>query len=212
MMPYETALLYMERVENARPTIFSHGILKECDKIVICIVYHWEEVIGLVMTDREAEITRMMETYGGMLAGLCTAMLGDPDLAQDVTQETFMRAYRSLNRFDGKHEKTWLTRIAVNLCRDQWRSRWFRHMDRRVTPDMLPETAAPAGEENGRVLEAVQTLPGKLREVVLLRYFQDMEPEEIARALGINRATVYRRLDKAHGALRTILEGEDPDA
>ena len=162
--------------------------------------------------DREREITRMMEAYGGMLAGLCTAMLGDPDIAQDITQETFLRAYRSFDRFDGKCEKTWLTRIAMNLCRDHWRSRWFRNVDRRVTPDMLIEAAAPQEERSGQVLEAVRALPVKLREVVLLKYFQDMDTDEMARALRISRATVYRRLEKAHGMLRIVLEGEDWNA
>lgn len=154
----------------------------------------------------------MMETWGGMLAGLCTAMLGDPDLAQDITQETFLRAYRGLRRFDGRGERAWLTRIAVNLCRDHWRSRWFRYMDRRVTPDMLPEPVAPTGEEGGRVLEAVQQLPEKLREVILLKYFQDMTIDEMTHALTANRATIYRRLDKAHRALKELLEGEEQHA
>lgn len=154
----------------------------------------------------------MMETYGSMLAGLCTALLKDADLAQDMTQETFLRAYRGLRHFDGANEKAWLTRIAVNLCRDQWKSRWFRHMDRRVTPEMLPEPVVPTDERDGRVLEAVQALPARLREVVLLRYFQDMDMEDTARALGVNRATIYRRLDKAHRALKEILKGEDQDA
>lgn len=154
----------------------------------------------------------MMDAYGGMLAGLCTAMLGDPDLAQDITQETFLRAFRSFGRFDGKSEKTWLTRIAMNLCRDYWRSRWFRSVDRRVTPEMLPETAAPENDNSGQVLEAVRALPVKLREVVLLKYFQDMDTDEMARALRISRATVYRRLDRAHAMLRIVLEGEDWNA
>lgn len=162
--------------------------------------------------DREAEITRMMETYGGMLAGLCTALLGDADLAQDMTQETFLRAFRHWSRYDGRSEKAWLTRIAVNLCRDQWRSRWFRHMDRRITPEMLPEPAAPQEEQSGWVLEAVGELPPRFREVVLLKYFQDMDTEEITRALNINRATVYRRLDKAHRLLKDMLKGEDGHA
>ena len=162
--------------------------------------------------DREVEITRMMEAYGGMLAGLCTAMLGDPDLAQDITQETFLRAFRSFHRFDGRSEKTWLTRIAMNLCRDHWRSRWFRHVDRRVTPDMLLDAAAPEDETGGQVLEAVRALPVKLREVVLLKYFQDMDTDEMVRALRISRATVYRRLDKAHETLRIALKGEDWNA
>lgn len=160
----------------------------------------------------EAEITRMMETYGGMLVGLCTAMLGDADLAQDVTQETFLKAFRGFAHFDGRSEKAWLTRIAVNLCRDQWKSRWFRHVDRRVTPEMLPEPAAPEAEQDDRVLESVQKLPAKLREVILLRYFQDMDTEEMTHVLGVNRATVYRRLDKAYGMLKVILKGEDQDA
>lgn len=162
--------------------------------------------------DREAEITRMMEAYGGMLAGLCTAMLGDPDLAQDITQETFLRAFRSFHRFDGKSEKTWLTRIAMNLCRDHWRSRWFRNVDRRVTPEMLPDAAAPEDGGSDQVLEAVRALPVKLREVVLLKYFQDMDTDEMVRALRISRATVYRRLDKAHETLRIALKGEDWNA
>ena len=162
--------------------------------------------------DREKEITRMMEAYGGMLAGLCTALLGDPDLAQDMTQETFLRAFRSFHRFDGRSEKTWLTRIAMNLCRDHWRSRWFRNVDRRVTPEMLPEAAAPEDDAGGQVLIQVRALPAKLKEVVLLKYFQDMDTDEIARALRISRATVYRRLEKAHGILRIALEGEDLNA
>ena len=162
--------------------------------------------------DAEQEITRLMETYGSMLAGLCTALLRDADLAQDVTQETFLRAYRGLQGFDGRSEKAWLTRIAVNLCRDQWKSRWFRHMDRRVTPEMLPEPIAPSDGQDGRVLSAVQALPARLREVVLLRYFQDMNVDDMTGALGVDRATVYRRLEKARRALKETLEGEDQDA
>ena len=160
----------------------------------------------------EATIKRMMDDYGDMLAGLCTALLGDPDLAQDIVQETFLRAYRSLQRFDGKSERAWLTRIAVNLCRDQWKSRWFRHVDRRVTPEMLPEPVMPANELSSSVLEAVQALPRVLREVILLRYFQDMKVDEVTDALHISRTTLYKRLDMAHQALRELLEGEDRDA
>lgn len=174
------------------------------------------KVIAVVMAqvpgrDQEEEITRMMITYGGMLARLCTALLNDPDLAQDMTQETFLRAYRSMTRHHRAmdNEQAWLTRIAINLCRDQWRTRWFRHIDRRVTLDMLPEPVAPMEEPDTRIFEAVQSLPIKLREVVLLRYFQDMALSDIPRVLGVSRATVYRRLDQALASLRETLEGEN---
>ena len=70
---------------------------------------------------REAKLCRMMRAYGGMLVGLCTAMLGDAQLAQDVTQETFIKAYYKMDALRAKSdgsEKAWLARIAVNLCRD----------------------------------------------------------------------------------------------
>lgn len=159
------------------------------------------------------EITRMMLTHGGKLARLCTALLGDPDLAQDITQETFLRAYRDLSRRGRSidNERAWLTSIAVNLCRDQWRTRWFRHVDRRVSLDMLPEPAAPMEEKETRVFEAVQALPGKLRAVILLRYFEDIDMSELPRVLGVSRATAYRRLERALAALREQLEGDRDD-
>ena len=89
----------------------------------------------------EAELVRWMEDYGPMLAGTCTALLRDAHLAQDVVQETFSRAYQHRGRFRGGSEKAWLTRIAVNLCRDQQRSKWFRLVDRRVP---VEELALPA--------------------------------------------------------------------
>lgn len=85
---------------------------------------------------REEELTRMMETYGAMLVGLCGSLLHDPHLAQDVVQETFIRAYQkmdTLRDWSIQGERAWLTRIAVNLCRDQQRSKWFRLVDKRDT-------------------------------------------------------------------------------
>ena len=106
----------------------------------------------------EAELVRWMEDYGPMLAGTCTALLRDAHLAQDVVQETFIRAYQHRGRFRGGSEKAWLTRIAVNLCRDQQRSKWFRLVDRRVP---VEELALPAPEADGmakQLFAAVQAL------------------------------------------------------
>ena len=162
---------------------------------------------------REAELIRLMETYGNMLAGLCTTLTRDPDLAQDVVQETFLRAYKGLFGFRGgrAQERAWLTRIAVNLCRDLSRSRWFRWVDRRVTLDSLPEPIMPAQERDWQLYSAVQALPDKLREVIVLRYNQGMDTEDIAQVLGTTRTTVYRRLDRAYRMLKTELEEADRD-
>ena len=72
----------------------------------------------------ETELCRMMDEYSSMLVGICAILLDDRDLAQDVVQETFISAYRSLDSLRAEHagsERAWLTRIAVNLCRDEKR-------------------------------------------------------------------------------------------
>lgn len=158
---------------------------------------------------REAELARMMRTYSHQLVGLCTGLLRDPMLAQDVVQETFIKAYRYMDGFRGEREqseKAWLTRIAVNLCRDQQRSRWFRFVDRSVSYDTLPERSAPVEETHLELYQAVSQLPQKYREVILLHYYQDMDAGEISQILGVSLSSVYRRLEKARMKLKDQLE------
>ena len=88
----------------------------------------------------EQEMLRLMNEHGAHLIGMCTLLLHDAFLAQDVVQETFLRAWRK-GRLIRETERAWLTRVAVNLCRDEQRSRWFRHVDRRITPEELPGRA-----------------------------------------------------------------------
>ena len=130
----------------------------------------------------DERFAQMVERYQTSLLRTCCLWLGDAALAEDAVQETFLKAYRALPRFRGESsEKTWLMRIAVNTCRDLRRSAWFRHTDRRVTPDMLPEAAAPPDPEASSLLTDVMDLPVKQREVILLYYYQGMDVREVAR-------------------------------
>ena len=162
------------------------------------------------METQEETVERLVKTYQLPLKRMCCVWLRDAALAEDAVQETFLKAYRALPRFRGESsEKTWLMRIAVNTCRDAMRSGWFRHTDRRVTPDMLPEAAAPAEAGDDALLAEVMNLPAKQREVVLLYYYQDMDTHEIAKALGIAHSSVSGRLRSARARLRAVLEGRD---
>ena len=154
---------------------------------------------------QEAEMRRLMDAYGPSLVGMCTLLLKDAHLAQDVVQETFIRAWRQ-GKLRQETEKAWLTRVAVNLCRDEYRSRWFRHVDRRITPEDLPIPADAPAEDSG-LLDRVSLLPMKEREVIVMHYWNDMSPEEIASALHIDRATVFRRLSRGRKRLKIELEG-----
>ena len=157
----------------------------------------------------EQELIRLMDTYGGMLSSLCRMMLHDYHRAQDAVQETFLKAYRHIDRLARvESEKAWLIRIAVNVCRDMMRTAWFRHVARAVDLSELPEIAAPQEDaEDSAILDEVRKLPPKEREVLLLHYWQELDAEEIARALHVNRATVYRRLKRARQRLKMNVEG-----
>lgn len=153
----------------------------------------------------EQEMLRLMAAHGSYLVGLCTLLLKDADLAQDAAQETFLRAWKK-GRLVRETERAWLTRVAVNICRDEMRSRWFRHVDHRVTPEALPIPAATPQLETD-VLDRVHCLPSREREVIVMYYWNDMPPEEIAQVLGISRATVFRRLRQGRHRLKIELEG-----
>lgn len=153
----------------------------------------------------EKEMLRLMDAYGPQLVGLCSLLLRDAHLAQDVVQETFIRAWQK-GRLRQETEKAWLTRVAVNLCRDEYRSRWFRHVDRRITPEELP-IPADAPQPDGDLLDRVHRLPAREREAIVMHYWNDMFPEEIAQVLHIDRATVFRRLARGRKRLKIELEG-----
>ena len=155
--------------------------------------------------DRQFE--EMVTQYQSALLRMCYIQLRDRTLAEDAVQETFIKAYRNLSTFAGNaSEKTWLTKIAINTCRDLNRSGWLRLMDRRYTPEMLPEAAMHFEESEEELVLAVMQLPCKLREVILLYYYQGMNTMDIADSLGISQSSVSGRLKRARDKIRHELE------
>ena len=143
-----------------------------------------------------------IRTHGDNLLRLCFLYLHDRMLAEDAVQETFLRAYRAYGRFRGdSSEKTWLTRIAVNVCKSTLR---------REQPLPLSDVSEGSYEAQFRddtVLQAVFALPNKLREVVLLYYFQELSTPEIAKMLHLPRNVITARLSRARTRLKTDLKG-----
>lgn len=155
----------------------------------------------------DAEMARLMDAYGDMLTGLCSLMLGEYHMAQDITQETFFRAWKA-GGFHGKNEKAWLIRVAINLCHDHHRSRWFRYVERRKP---IEEMDIPMKEQDREIAIMVQALPYQEREAVVLFYYNGLSADTIAQLLHTTRSTVYRRLQRAEKRLKLELErGEHP--
>ncbi len=141
------------------------------------------------------------------LLRLCFAYLGDTALAEDAVQETFLKAWKSFFRFRGNaSEKTWLTRIAINTCKDLKKSAWSRNTDRSVTPDQIPGGSIPFDERDDTVTRAVMSLEPRLKEVTLLHWYQGLSLHEMVQVLRIPRSTVNFRLKKAKAILKKELE------
>ena len=157
-------------------------------------------------------IEEMIARYGDDILRLCLLYLGDRQLAEDAFQETFVKAWKGRDAFRGESsEKTWLSRIAVNTCRDMLRSGWFRLMKRSEPVESLFDLPAPEGTDAAQVREAVLALPGKYREVIVLYYDRDMKLGEIAETLHLPVNTVSTRLRRARALLKKTL-GEEVDA
>lgn len=124
---------------------------------------------------KEKRIEHMISLYQLPLLRLCIMYLHDEEQAKDAVQETFIKAYRNLDSFRAdSSEKTWLTRIAINTCKNVYRTGWFRYIDRTVTLDMITERPAPAATEDDELTTEIMNLPVKLREVALLCWLQGM--------------------------------------
>jgi len=165
------------------------------------------------MDEREQELKRMMDAYGGMLTALCSVLVKDRYLAQDIVQETFIQAWRKMESLRGgkTSEKAWLCRIAVNRCRDHQRTRWMRMVETHADPEPLQQWCAPPDAASADVMEALGRLKPQYREVLTLHYLNSMSAGEIGLAVGLSPSAVYRRLKKARNQLKHLLEGWEND-
>ena len=166
------------------------------------------------MSEAEQRLESWIRTYGNAVLRICFVYLADASQAEDAMQDTFLRAWHAMSRFEGRNgcsEKTWLMRIAMNVCRDYRRSRWFRHMDLRHALDELPAHLTAIFPEDRLLMLDILRLPTKYKQVILLYYYQDMTLEEIAQTLQTSRSTVHHRLKKAEALLKTTLTGGDID-
>lgn len=158
--------------------------------------------------DRGAWLENAMDRWETGLMRMCYAYLRDVLLAEDAVQETFLKAWKAYDRFRGEaDEKTWLMRIAINNCKDMRRGAWFRHTDFSAALDGLPEGWASFTARDDTVTRAVMRLPPRLREAVLLHWYQGLSGEETAAVLRISRSAVFNRLKKARCLLQKELEG-----
>jgi len=152
----------------------------------------------------------LVSTHQTALLRLCYTLLLDRSLAEEAVQDTFLRVWKHLDRIrDEDRYKAWIFQIAVNRCRDIRRSAWFRHrLSQKELPENRPDPASGVSEEDMALNIAIQQLPFKQKEVILLYFYQRFTLEEIADMLGISHASVSERKQRGLEALKKELKGE----
>ena len=162
--------------------------------------------------NRNLKFEELVDKYQKPVLHICYLYLCDKSLAEDAVQDTFLKVYRNLETFRNESsEKTWIMKIAVNTCYNINHSGWFRFFNHQVTPEMMPDEAIQTTEDDKELTTAVTKLPVKLREVILLHYYQGLKVNEIADALGLSQSSVSGRLKRGRERLKSLLEGRELD-
>ena len=152
--------------------------------------------------------------YGRRLFGLCLKLCETREDAEDLYQETWIKAYKSFERYDsGKEFESWLTSICVNAYRDllrrqKWKSLFMPFRTNEEKDLALSGIAEPEQPDDSDIREAVNALPEKYRAAVVLYYFNGLDVNKAAQALGIPAGTVKYQLHRARELLKGRL-GED---
>lgn len=154
----------------------------------------------------EHDTVRIVETYSDMVRRICLYHLKNIADTEDICQDVFMKYMLYDGSFaDAEHEKAWLIRVAINACKDHFKS-LFRH--KTVPLDVLAEEAVTLEPEQSEVLEAVLSLPAKYKDAIYLHYYEGYSASEIAGLMNSKENTVYSLLSRGRAILKEKLGGD----
>jgi RNA polymerase sigma factor (sigma-70 family) len=161
---------------------------------------------------------RLYRAHRARVLALCRVLLADGHEAEEVCQEVFVKLLDECERRAVPlAPDRWLTRVAVNACRDRRRAGWWRRWRERgrtleesdfAGDERSPEAALVGLEERRRIWRLFRRLPARQQEVFALRQLEGWSTDEVARILGVDAGTVKRHLFRAVHRLRAALRGE----
>lgn len=161
------------------------------------------------------EFTALVSQYQGLVYTICNQMVQNPDTAQDLTQETFLSAWRSIDRCPAGFEKQWLARIAANKARDHLKSAWARHVSAPgdevlalsgAPPDQMPEELVATQDGENTLRKMILALREPYLTPAKLYFLEEHSVEETARLCGRPAKTVSAQLFRARKMLQKQIE------
>lgn len=156
---------------------------------------------------------QIIARYERRVLTLAWRLLGNPEDAQDASQEVFLRAFRFLHRFDATRTmEPWLVRMTVNVCRDIGRKRpvtVLLEADTLRAPDN-PHTELDLEEQRSALYRALRQLPEKERSAVVLRDIEGFSTAEVAKILGSSESTVRAQISSARLKIRKAISKRRP--
>ena len=175
-----------------------------------------EGIINRCLAGEDSAYVALYNMYAGMIYRLTYGLLQNREDAEEVLQDSFEYAFRSLKKFDSNKAafKTWLYQIAVSRCRNKRRRKWLptfsiHQLDGDVINDehtLSPDEQLRLTDQQAEVWQALKQLSPKLRETAVLRYYHGLTFNEIGTILGIPGKTAESRMRLAHKALKELLE------
>ena len=176
------------------------------------------ELAALTLAGRQAAFAEIMRRHREPIYRLIRGYIGDPEEAVDLVQECFTSAFRNLRRYDqARPFRAWLSRIAINKCRDWARRRAVRQFFQSTAtssqaaavedPAPRADETASDREELERLWQALAELPRSLKEPLILRTIEGLSQAEVAAVLRISEKAVETRVYRARRKLASVREG-----
>lgn len=176
------------------------------------------ELTALAVAGRQSAYSEIFARHNAAIYRVVRGHVGSPAESLDVVQETFIAAFAALERYDhARPLKAWLSRIAINKCRDWARRRRVRRLLTGDWPLKEPKDPTPAIDEAAAAQQeldllwgAIASLPRHLKEPLILHVIEELPQLEAAQILGISRKAVETRVRRARSKLRQAMSGAAP--
>lgn len=191
------------------------GILSE--SISVGGLYEMEDErqwIEEVLSGNKQAYAQIINKYKNPLYATILRMIGNQQDAADLVQESFIKIYYRLGKFDGKGSfSSWMYRVAINHCMDEFRKKRYKMEQIEIREDDImdfhhPEVIFLKKEKNRQLEKLIESLPKEERMILLLRYVNELSYNEIGEIMSLSLSTVRNKLHRAKKKLRETIQGE----